>query len=75
MNFTDVYISNGFLYTEDEHAYLIIELATGKIIRNQYKKIKYLTCETCYVFCGRTNGNPEIYDINNHDYISSINGE
>ncbi len=68
----DAYISGEFLYGEDEETYLIIEQATGKLIWREYKSRERLIDKPCFVFCGRTNGNPEFYDITNGAYISKI---
>ena len=68
----DAYISGEFLYGEDAETYLIIEHATGKLIWREYKSRERLIDTPCFVFCGRTNGNPEFYDITNGAYISKI---
>ncbi|MBO5008082.1 MAG: hypothetical protein J6D26_04555 [Clostridia bacterium] len=68
----DAYISEEFLYGEDKETYLIIEQATGKLIWREYKSRARLIDTPCFVFCGRTNGNPEFYDITNGAYISKV---
>lgn len=68
----DIYITEAFLYGEDDDAYLIVEQSTGKIIWREQKCGKQLSCEPCYVFCGKINGVPEFYDITNDNYISKI---
>lgn len=68
----DAYISGEFLYGKDAETYLIIEQATGKLIWREYKSRERLIDTPCFVFCGRTNGNPEFYDITNGSYISKI---
>ena len=68
----DAYISEEFLYGEDKETYLIIEHATGKLIWREHKSRARLIDAPCFVFCGRTNGNPEFYDITNGAYISKI---
>ena len=68
----DAYIDSEFLYGEDTETYLIIEQATGKLIWREYKSRERLVDTPCFVFCGRTNGNPEFYDITNGAYISKV---
>lgn len=70
----EAYINGEFLYGEDTETYLIIEQATGKLIWREYKSRARLIDEPCFVFCGRTNGNPEFYDITNGAYISKVEG-
>lgn len=68
----DAYMSGEFLYGEDAETYLIIEQASGNLIWREYKSRERLIDTPCFVFCGRTNGNPEFYDITNGAYISKV---